>query len=154
MNRKLETLLCSTDISKPPVSIPVDEIMAYCSKADSVDPEEALRYLAEMYIDNCGVSIGLRSFADYCSVYWIHRLMHDENTTFTAKYGDAQTLPELLPFLSSEYTEEIDSYDIMFMSDEALRDILIDELHDDHDEKTKIILCAGICDFLLKISNS
>lgn len=136
------------------MSIPLSEIISYSNKADSVEPEDALRYLAGMYIDNCGVSIGLRSFADYCSVYWIHRLMHDENTPFTAKYGDAQTLPELLPFLSSEYTKEIDNYDITFMSDIDLRDILIDELNEAPDEKTKIILCAGICDILPKISNS
>lgn len=152
MNRKAEAILCRTDISE--MSIPLSEIISYSNKADSVEPEDALRYLAGMYIDNCGVSIGLRSFADYCSVYWIHRLMHDENTPFTAKYGDAQTLPELLPFLSSEYTKEIDNYDITFMSDIDLRDILIDELNEAPDEKTKIILCAGICDILPKISNS
>lgn len=153
MKAKVKTLLCETDILRQLMSIPVTEILAYSSKWDTVDPEEALRYLAEMYIDNCGVSTGLRSFADYCAGFWINRLKQEENSDLYTKYDGVETLPELLPFLSDEYTKEIDDYDISFMTDVDLRDILIEELRTASDEKIKIILCAGICDILPQISN-
>lgn len=152
MKSKIEALLCKNSILEQLISIPFAEILTYSRKADSVDPEEALRYLAEMYIDNCGVSTGLRSFADYCSVYWIRRLKNDDNA-FRSKYGEAETLPELLPFLSDNYTEEIDRYDICFMTDVDLRDLLVEELQEESDERVKIILCAGICDFLSDASD-
>lgn len=150
---KVKALLCKNEILEQLMAIPIGEIISYCKQCDSVNPEDALRYLAEMYIDNCGVSTGLRSFADYCSVFWIERLKKDLENDFTTRYGDAQTLPELLPFFSDNYTEEIDKYDICFMTDVALRDILLEELQDAPDDKTKIILCAGICDFLPNASN-
>lgn len=152
MTDKVKALLCENDILEQLMSIPVTEIISYSRKADSVDPEDALRYLAEMYIDNCGVSTGLRSFADYCSVFWIERLKHFEYKETASKYGEMNTLPELLPLLSDNYTAEIDNYDISFMSDVDLRAILIEELSKVLDEKSKIILCAGICDILPQMS--
>ncbi len=153
MNDKETALLCKNEILEQLMSIPIGEIISYSKQSDSVNPEEALRYLAEMYIDNCGVSIGMRSFADYCSVFWIERLKHDADKNFSSKYGDAGTLPELLPFFSDNYTKDIDNYDISFMNDVKLRDILIEELQEATDEKIKIILCAGICDFLPNASD-
>ncbi|MDE7136641.1 MAG: hypothetical protein K2N91_08405 [Muribaculaceae bacterium] len=153
MKTTVKALLCENEILEQLMSIPINEILSYSSKSDSVDPEEALRYLAEMYIDNCGVSTGLRSFADYCSVYWIRRLKQDENKGTDPKYHDLDTLPELLPLLSDNYTTEIDDYDIIFMTDAELRDILIDQLREVSDEKIKIILCAGICDILHHMSS-
>ncbi len=153
MKTIVKALLCENHILEEKMSIPINKILSYRSQADTVDPEEALRYLAEMYIDNCGVSIGLRSFADYCSEYWIHRLKDNDNKLFNSKYGGAETLPDLLPFLSDEYTEEVDGYDITFMDDFDLREILLEGLSDADDEKTKIILCAGICDVLPNTSS-
>lgn len=150
MNYKAKALLCENSILEQLMSIPVKEIISYSKKADSVNPEDALGYLAEMYISNCGVSTGMRSFADYCSEYWIKQLNQDD---IKAKYGDAHTLPDLLPYLSDKYTAEIDNYDICFMSDVELRDILIEELRSASDETTKIILCAGVCDILPFMSN-
>ena len=136
------------------MSIPIKEIVSYSDKSDSVEPEEALRYLADMYIDNCGVSTGLRSFADYCSVFWIKKLKRNGEKEFYSKNGEAETLPALLPLLSDNYTEEVDDYDIRFLSDVDLRNMLIDELNGTDDEKTKIILCAGVCNILPELSDS
>lgn len=152
-NDKVRTLLCENNILEQLMSIPISEIISYSRKWGSVDPEEALCYLAEMYIDNCGVSIGLRSFADYCSVFWIDRLKHAADKNFGLMYGDSEHLFELLPFLSDKYTKEIDKYDISFMTAVELRDILVDELESAPDEKIKIILCAGVCNILPQISN-
>lgn len=153
VNDKVKALLCENQILEQLMAIPVTEILSYARKAGSVAPEDALSYLAEMYIDNCGVSTGLRSLADYCSVYWIERLKQLDGKDFASKYGDAQILPELLPFFSEAYTEEIDDYDITFLTDVELRDMLIEELQEASDERTKIILCAGVCDFLPHASN-
>lgn len=152
-NDKVKALLCENEILEQLMAIPVSEMLTYARKVESVNPEDALRYLAQMYIDNCGVSTGLRSLADYCSVFWIERLKRLEGKDFALKYGDAQTLPALLPFFSDDYTEEIDEYDITFLTDVELRNMLIDELQEAPDEKTKIILCAGVCNFLPHASN-
>lgn len=153
MTDKEKALLCKNEILEQLMSIPIGEIISYSKQSDSVNPEEALQYLAEMYINNCGMSTGLRSFADYCSVFWIQRLENVLDKDFSSRYGDAKVLPELLPFFSDNYTAEIDKYDISFMTDVALRDILLEELKDAPDDKTKIILCAGICNFLPNASN-
>lgn len=150
---KVKALLCENERLEELMSIPVTEILLYSSKADMVDPEEALGYLSEMYIDNCGISTGMRSFADYCAGFWIDRLKHTAKPDIQAKYKDVFVLADFLPLLSEKYTEEIDKYDSSIMSDFALRDILIDELEEAPDEETKIILCAGICDILPKLSD-
>ena len=142
---KIKSLLIGDDSLESNDQTPVNDILSYCNKAGTVAPEEALRYLAEMYIDNCGISTGFRSFADYCSVFWINQLKCKDGDKFFTKYNGAETLPELLTFFSDEYTEEIDKYDICFMSGTDIRDILIDEFNDTPDDEVKIILCAGIC---------
>lgn len=153
MKSKINALLCENEILEELMSIPVAEILSYSNKADLVNPEDALRYLSEMYIDNCGISTGMRSFADYCAVFWIKRLKSTANTDMQDKYKDAFVLVDFLPFLSDEYSEEIDEYDICFMSDTDLRAILIDELNNDIDDKAKIIYCAGVCDILPELSD-
>lgn len=142
---KIKALICEDNLLEQLMSIPVTEILSFNKKADTVDCEEALRCLAEMYIDNCGISSGLRSFVDYCAVYWINELKLKEGDNYCTKYNDANNLPELLPFFSDEYTKEIDKYDIYFMEINDLRAILIDEINNASDDKTKIILCAGFC---------
>lgn len=149
---KVKALLCENNILESLMSIPVKEILLYSSKADLVDPEDALRYLADMYIDNCGVSTGMRSFADYCADFWIKRLKSKPD--LDAKYEGIETLDGSLSLFSENYSEEIDDYDICFMNDTSLRDILLEELESVSDEKTKIILCAGICDILPEMSDN
>ena len=151
IREKVRALICENDILEQLMSIPVTETLSYSSKADSVNPEDALRYLAEMYIDNCGVSTGTRSFADYCAEFWINRLKEDPE--LRAKYDEALTLVDFLPLLSDNYTEEIDKYDTSIMTDTGLRDILVEELEEAPDEEAKIIICAGICDILPHISD-
>lgn len=150
---KVKALLCENEILEELMSIPITEILSYSSKADSVDPEDALRYLSDMWIDNCGVSTGMRSFADYCAGFWINQLKREANPDIQAKYTDAEVIVDFMPLLSDHYTEEVDEYDSSIMSDTSLRDMLIEELNDAPDEKTKIIICAGICDILPELSD-
>lgn len=153
IRNKVRVLLCENDILKTLMSIPVTEILSYSSKANSVDPEDALRYLSDMYIDNYGVSTGMCSFADYCAGFWIDRLKREAKPDIRSKYKDAEVLVDFLPLLSDNYSEEIDKYDICFMSDIDLRAMLINELNNDIDEGAKIILCAGVCNILPNLSD-
>lgn len=76
----VKALICENASLEELMDLPISEILDYKSRADSVNPEDALRYLANMYIDNCGVSQGKRSFADYCAEYWIKRLVAKQKT--------------------------------------------------------------------------
>jgi hypothetical protein len=132
------------------MDMPLSECLSYCEKANTVDPEDAICYLADMYIENCGVSLSMRGFADYCSNYWIKKLEMESNTEMSEKYHGALTLGQILPYVSEKYHDGLlDEYDSCVMSHKELRNILFEQIKNLIDEKVKIILCAGIFDSLL-----
>lgn len=141
----VKDLMCEDSRLRDLMSIPVSEILRYSDMADNIDPEEALRYLADLFIDNCGQSLGMRGFADYCAGYWINKLDLN-NPALKEKYQDAQTLGQLLPYISDRYYDGLlDEYDSCAMSAIELREDLVYMLETVTDDKAKIILCAGIC---------
>ena len=141
MNPYAKALLCENARLEEVMNIPISEILDYKSRADSVNPEDALRYLADMYVDNCGVSRGMRGFADYCAKYWVERLAAQQNNTIYAK-SDVSFF-DLLPKYSSKYTSEVDNYDSCPLTSQQLRNFLLEELQNTKNETEKIILCAG-----------
>ena len=142
----VKELMCEDALLEQLMNIPISEILHYRDLADSVDPEEALRFLADRFIDNCGVSLGMRGFYDYCASYWEERLDLENNPALSEKYHGAETFAQFLPYLSDKYYEGLlDEFDSCAMDDVKLRDILVSELMQEEDEKIKIILCAGIC---------
>ncbi len=145
----VKDLMCEENRLRELMAIPISDILRYRDMADSIDPEEALRFLADRFIDNCGVSLGMRGFYDYCASYWIEKLDLENNSVLNEKYHGAYTLGLLLPYISDKYYDGLlEEYDSCAMSLIELRDILIEELENGDDEKHKIILCAGICDCL------
>lgn len=146
MNPYAKALLCENARLEEVMNIPISEILDYKSRADSVNPEDALRYLADMYVDNCGVSHGMRGFADYCAKYWVNRLTVQQNNTTYAK-SDVSFF-DLLPKYSSKYTSEVDNYDSCPLTSLQLRNFLLEELQNTENETEKIILCAGTLDCL------
>lgn len=145
----VKDLMCEENRLRELMAIPISDILRYRDMAESVDPEEALRYLADLFIDSCGVSLGMRGFADYCASYWIDRLDLENNPALNEKYHGAYTLGQLLPYLSDKYYDGLlEEYDSCAMSAIELRQELVDMLETVTDEKIKIILCAGICDSL------
>lgn len=141
----VKTLMCEEDRLKELMAIPMTEILSYRDKADTVDPGEALRYLTDLFMDNCGSSLRMCGFAEHCASYWIRQLDLIENTELNEKYDGATTLADFLPILSDKYHEGLlDKYDSCVMTDKELVDILVGELNSVADEKEKIILCAGI----------
>lgn len=142
----VKELMCEDALLEQLMNIPISEILHYRDLADSVDPEEALRFLADRFIDNCGVSLGMRGFYDYCASYWEERLDLENNPALSEKYHGAETFAQFLPYLSDKYYEGLlDEFDSCAMDDVKLRDILVSELMQEDEEKNKIILCAGIC---------
>lgn len=145
----VKDLMCEKNRLKELMAIPISDILRYRDMADSIDPEEALKFLADKFIDNCGVCLGMRGFYDYCACYWIEKLDLKNNPALNEKYHGAYTLGLLLPYISDKYYDGLlEEYDSCAMSLIELRDILIGELENGDDEKHKIILCAGICDCL------
>lgn len=152
MNPYAKALLCENARLEEIMNIPISEILDYKSRADSVNPEDALRYLADMYIDNCGISCGLRGFADYCATFWVERLKAQQNNM-----GDAESnvsFFDLLSKFSAKYTPYVDKYDSCPLTSLQLRDFLLKELQNTKNETEKIILCAGILPCLLYDYNS
>lgn len=142
----VKELMCDEERLRQLMNIPISDILRYRDMADNIDPEDALRFLADRFIDNCGVSLGMRGFYDYCASYWIRKLDLENNPNLNEKYHEAQTLGQFLPYISDKYYEGLlDEFDSCAMDDEELRDILIDLLEQEENEKIKIILCAGIC---------
>ena len=142
----VKELMCEDARLEELMNIPISEILHYRDMADSVDPEEALRSLADRIIENCGVSLGMRGFYGYCASYWEEKLDLENNPSLSEKYHGAETFAQFLPYLSDKFYEGLlDEFDSCAMDDAELRDILVSQLGQEDDEKIKIILCAGIC---------
>ncbi len=143
---RVKELMCENERLRQLMDIPISDILRYRDMADTVDPEDALRILANRFIDNCGVSLGMRGFYDYCAGYWEEKLDLENNSALRDKYHNAETFAQLLPYLSDQYYDGLlDEFDSCAMKDVELRDILVSQLKQEDDEKMKIILCAGIC---------
>lgn len=142
MNPYTKALLCENARLEEVMNIPISEILDYKSRADSVNPEDALRFLADMYIDNCGISRGLRGFADYCATFWVERLKAQQNNMGDA--GSNVSFFDLLSKFSAKYTPYVDKYDSRPLTSLQLRDFLLEQLQNTENETQKIILCAGI----------
>ena len=142
----VKKLMCEDARLEQLMNIPISEILHYRDMADSVDSEEALRFLADRFIENCGVSLGMRGFYDYCASFWEEKLDLENNPALSEKYHGAETFAQLLPYLSDKYYEGLlDEFDSCVMDDVELRDILVSQLMQEDEEKIKIILSAGIC---------
>lgn len=147
LNPYTKALLCENARLEEIMNIPISEILDYKSRADSVNPEDALRYLADMYVDNCGISRGLRVFADYCAQFWVERLTAQQNNMNDAESN--VSFFDLLSKFSAKYTSYIDKYDSCPLTSLQLRDFLLKELQNTENETEKTILCAGILPCLL-----
>ncbi len=135
INRTVKQLLCEEERLRELLEIPFSEILSYCAKADTVDLREALCLLADMFIENCGLTPKLCGFAEYCSTYWLR---------YIEIPAGVKTLIKVLPYISENYNDRLFEGDnSCVMSEKELRDILIEQLSLSPDEKTKIILCAG-----------
>lgn len=119
-----------------------EKIKFYASRANEVEPTKALGILCDIYIENCGISLGTRTVAENAIFYWTNR-WREEKPDLTERIG----LHDVLSLLSDEYKENkefIDKYDVTILDDEELSDICSEMIEETSDETTRIALCAGV----------
>lgn len=121
----------------------------YAMRANEIAPTKALQILFEIYIDNCGISTGIRTLAENASYFWIEKWKENNpqvrgNMTFF----DAM---EIISEYYRENKEEIDKYDITYLNEAGLIETCKMYARDYTDSETdRIVLFAGIKDFIKK----
>lgn len=91
--------------------------------------------LIDIYIDNCGISAGERSLADYASEYWREKL--SETMPQVSECDSFEDVMELLSERFRDNREEITKYDIDFLSDEGLHEVCKEFIEFSNDEEAK-----------------
>ncbi len=119
-----------------------DIIKSYASRANEIEPTKALGVLCDIFIENCGISLGTRTVAENAMFYWTNR-WREVKLDLPKNIG----LHDVLALLSEEYKENkefIDKYDVTILDDDELYDICCDMVDETPDESTRIALCAGV----------
>ncbi len=119
-----------------------DKIKLYASRANEIEPTKALAILCDIFIENCGISLGTRTVAENAMFYWTKR-WREEKPDLPKNIG----LHDVLSHPSEEYKENkdfIDKYDVTILDDEELSDICSEMIEETSDETTRIALCAGV----------
>jgi hypothetical protein len=112
----------------------------YAAKACGMTLEEALHHITEMYMDQCGVSISLRTVVYEAGEMLFALLL--ENPEWKQKVGDDDYLFMTMRYFHDEYTlEEYERYDITDLSEEdrdECREMVMDELCSDIDAERQV----------------
>lgn len=125
-----------------------NRLMEYASRAEEITPQRALDMLIDIYIDNCGISSGERTLADYAAEYWREKL--SETMPQVAECEYFEDVMELLSEKFRANREEITKYDIVFLSDEGLQEVCKEFIEFSNDEVANTVVCAGVVDFIKK----
>ena len=151
----VKTLMCEDSRLYDLLMIPISDILRYRDMADTVDPEEALRFLADKSIDECESNSGLMGLSasyHYCADYWIEKLDLKNNPALRKKYHSASTLAELIPYISERYYDGLlKEHDTCPMNEIEIRETMEDWVFRNLDDKYKIIICAGLTHYLYHI---
>lgn len=119
-----------------------ETLKSYASRAAEIEATAALDILSDIYIDNCGISLGTRTVAENAAFYWIHR-WQEENIELNKRMG----LYDVMALRSERYRqnkEQIDRYDVTILQDSDLYQICMSMVEETQDETTRIALCAGV----------
>lgn len=125
-----------------------NRLMEYASRAEEITPQRALDMLIDIYIDNCGISSGERTLAEYAAEYWREKL--SETMPQVAECEYFEDVMELLSEKFRANREEITKYDIVFLSDEGLQEVCKEFIEFSNDEVANTVVCAGVVDFIKK----
>ena len=78
----------------------------YAAEGETMDALEALRLLTKAYMQECGISIGMRTTVYTAAEQWLyHRLSKQSNNPFNKEQLE-EPLVELMPLLCKEYDAE------------------------------------------------
>lgn len=123
-----------------------ETLKSYAQRADEIETTKALDILSDIYMDNCGISLGTRTAAENAIFYWIHR-WQQEDPSLPKKMG----LYDVMQLRSEKYKEDkefYDRYDVTILDGDALYRICMEMLNDYPDDITRIALCAGVLNVL------
>ncbi len=128
-----------------------DKIKSYASRANEIPAIKALKLLCDIYIENCGISLGNRTVAVNAMCYWINR-WSEVKPDIPKNMG----LHDVLSLLSEEYKankEFIDKYDVTILDDDGLARICRSMIEETRDEHTRIALSAGV-QYIIEMTDS
>ena len=114
----------------------------FVRKGRKMDPIHAMKLMAQLYMDNCGISLGDRTLAYDAGSGWLKKYI-DDNPEQT-EWNDFTCFSEVMPTICAEYDEEeYDHYDIAPMSIEEERKYASSYALT-IDEDSAAALCRGI----------
>ena len=114
------------------------ELCAWCSDDPldfiNIQPVEAIRLLTLKYIEQCGVSLGMRTLYYNAAEAW-QEILATLNHPLE-QIANELSLRKLMPLICEEYKPELyDKYDITYLNDDELM-VLYEEALKDCDEQT------------------
>ena len=92
-----------------------------------LDPIDAMTKLAYMYLEHCGVSLGVRTIAYDAATEWLHlyNVMHHDEL----KWDEDAPFCDVIPYLVEDCNKELlEKYDITYMEAEEEKDMAIEML--------------------------
>lgn len=114
----------------------------FVRKGRKMDPIHAMKLMAQLYMDNCGISLGDRTLAYDAGSGWLKKYI-DDNPEQT-EWNDFTCFSEVMPTICAEYDEEeYGHYDIAPMSIEEERKYASSYALT-IDEDSAAALCRGI----------
>lgn len=105
----------------------INIIKDYAQKGASLPPLKALHHITDMYMDQCGISISLRTVVYESGEFWLRRLI-DSSEEWRNKLVDRdELLFHAMRHFHKDYTlEEYERYDITWLSEDARKDTIDD----------------------------
>ena len=123
------------------------DLVAWCSDDPEdwfrLPPREAIHLLTLKYIEQCGVSLGLRTLYYRAAEEWQELLSQSEDDPLAEQAAEL-SLHQLMPLICEEYDPEIyDDYGITDLSDDelwSLAEKVRPDLDDPTDEALRLLL--------------
>lgn len=103
------------------------QFLIWADAGRRLDPIDAMTNLAYMYLDHCGISLGVRTIAYDAASEWLHKynLIHSDEL----KWDKDAPFCEVIPYLVEDCNKELlEKYDITYMEAEEEIDMAIEML--------------------------
>ena len=103
------------------------QFLIWADAGRRLDPIDAMTKLAKMYIDHCGISLGVRTIAYDAASEWLHKYnrMHPDEL----KWDENAAFCEVIPYLIEDCNKELlEKYDIAYIEVEEEKNMAIEML--------------------------
>ncbi|WP_300804642.1 hypothetical protein [uncultured Duncaniella sp.] len=125
-----------------------EEVKSRCLKyADikiDISPEEALKLLAECYVDLCGISLGVRTVVYDCGEFWMEQLAKSQQP-LSVKASEGSFMNLMPDLLGQDIFEKAqpDKYDVAPLDSEEAMIVINNVLTEVTDERLRKVLSLG-----------